>query len=494
MTRSPGYVFGGAVLMAVLVWFPIRAEVIFERKVAPEVIERHEIKINNYRPGPLTPEELQAKIERAKSNAQGNPGILKVELLRDSVNGNPYFKMTSLGLDKVKAAASQAWFDEARKRYGVEGNIGKVQPDGSFGGGLMQSHYHFFDGLDDFGNFSQHFRGPDGLRVVVYFYEVPDREVDLHQFLRILIGEDDCDLEKRSFGYVVETEKKVAESGRGTRRVRFSWLHGPRLQILISALGDLPADFVEAYGKRFPSSLPKDLEIDKTAWGREEARFWLRRLERSLDDPGAGNRGDRFITDLHRFREYIFVPELQVTLPSEFTREDKKTVFDGLSKWWQEHGEKTYWEKSIQQLVAEGLSPKDLERQAKEKEEARIEAILSAPIDESKLEELKKRAIERLEKDNSEEVKRSNRDLPEGEWNAKFEKVGDGFVFTRKDKDGSLTQWTFSGPEIRKRLFNRRKPLQAVFTQSVYDRIQKKTTRSEHTYTYDKLEDRWGRS
>src|SRR5256885_1190522 len=77
----------------------------------------------------------------------------------------------------------------------------------------------------------------------------------------------------------------------------------------VSGAGLHADDLIRLYGSKFKSSLPADLKIDKTAWGRREMDLTVDRLRRILDGAQLypAERGDPFYWHLSRLG-HVFVP------------------------------------------------------------------------------------------------------------------------------------------------------------------------------------------
>ena len=477
-----------------------RAEVIFERAIPEEVLKAHDLNhVNRYFEERISEEELQREIEKAKAGCQKEESIVRLELLFNAQDGNrPYFRTTSLGRNREGAKRQQAWLARAIERLAIQAPVGKSVPTRKPGGGLTDSGYLFFEGIRDargeLGYLRENFRGPERQSITVEFWEVYGHVIDHHQFLRNPIR-NECRVLKHKFGTVVATRDRWKQTSTDGKGQSVFWLHGEGLLIQIWALAPLPDDLVEEVGRRFPSSLPKDFAIDKTAWGREEGRYWLGRMEKVLatGDTAKPGRQNDYSFFLENLKMYIFVPGVEGVIMHEATLEQKKGQFARLKEWWKENESKTEWHESMQRLAARGQFPEDLEREAKEQAEKRVRDILDAPLTDADVEALKERLIKKFELEMKEQLENDRAKV--GADKVDFEKEGGKWTLIRRDFPGGVPyRWEYTGLKIRRRLFDKKRPLEATFTETVFEGAKGKTATSERAYLYYRLEDAWSRN
>ncbi len=300
------------------------------------------------------PDGADSQFPVVREYAAGSKGYLWARERSERAWGSVAAPVITLGQDKdgFKFRKRELWFVGSRQGY----------------------HAIYFEKPGEVGVAHEEFEAPNGERVDASIYKAIERQIPLHEFL----------------GAVVKGEYRVVQTHIGPvlvwdhdprRMLQFSrvaWTSGDDLAIFVGASTVDPMDLVELYGDKFPSSLPPDLKVDKTAWGREEAQLRIAGLKANLETTGREDRTERHLS---RLEQYTYVPiliEARPWLRRPPRPEQKPKLFDMIVKWWEENREKTYWDEELQRLVAKGQTPEEVAEANQKKAEAEQQALRDA--------------------------------------------------------------------------------------------------------------------
>lgn len=465
------------------------SKVLFEREVEPSVLRRHKIRSRSADHDSLSKEELKERI----ANIRRNETILRYELFYDPQRNNkPRTRVIYLGEDLIEKARREEWFEYAKKNLSCAKDSGQfryVDKSRSYNFSTKgRAAYMFYDEQVEIGTFSEYYVGPRGEHTPVCIYEVKGKAIDIHNFLRRIIREE-CRVRRSRIGIVVESRDKWAKTSEGGAGHDYSWLSGPHIAVYVGALGIDPKPLIDLYGAKFPSTLPKDFRIDKTAWGRKEVEIRLGRMKKAIE------KKDNEKELMYRMRECaykiggtMYVPFWQkVYLSDEDPFEKKKAMYEEFNAWWQKNKAHTYWHEREQRLAVRGQAPEDIAAEKRRKAEMAREAKLNAPITEAKKKEIISKLIEKFEKIHKDRMEGADPD-------ERFERVGEGkWIFEfRSDYQFKppLTRNTYWGPKLEPRPWSRRYPFKGVFS-GTQAHPGEKVIKIQEEFYYDKLGDRW---
>ena len=392
--------------------------------------------------------------------------------------------------DVWREEADAKWRKEFTDRVVISERIGEFSYDWWQGASRGRPGVHMFVDEDIVATVETYYLDPNGKQVGVEFYEVTEREIPAHDFLRWVIRMSTSVVSRRGNTVVKSTTRYGRKDA-----TWFSWLSGDHLAIYVRGIDTDPSHIVNAYLKKFPSSLPRRLEINKKEWGRREVAFWLDKMKKALDsqDKNPTSRASAYGSMLELSWRTVLPPGFM-----EFTRQSslavKQQAYERLRDWWLLNREKSYWSKKYAKLVVRGQTPEDFARAEEKRRKDELEARLNAPIPDAKLAELEQRLIEKLETKLAYHVRLKKEAYGE-ECEAGFEKTPDGrwLLHVRQHKNAELDQVTYTGPDILRQR-DRAYPLMGVFPCSYTDRLSGRSVATEEAYRYSKLQDLWIRT
>jgi hypothetical protein len=375
--------------------------------------------------------------------------------------------------DLVKLSEYKKWSKEMMERHAILHDLGSF----NYAGGVAQKQ--FLSGMDI----------PKEVIWIRLNYNGPRQDGEFADVDVIMC--EKCVLTEREFlrriprnGRLTKLQGNNVIEGPGGRS--YFWQSGDKARIYVgdSGFGLKATAVAEAYVKKYPSTLKGDVNLDNTAWARNEMDWWLSQAKSALEKEDKVTEQHPFITCLTHLSEAVFVPELsRVAVPKSL--EDKQQILDLLGKWWQQNRAGTYWHTKLQRLVAKGGSPEDLQKASVRRQQEEIQAKLNAPLKDPKL--LLKELVKVFEADRLEFQKWAGPERAEG-----FSEVADGLWKMRR-RSSSDVPWDtveIRGPQIEK-TENKRYPLQARFISTFIDGVTGKKRDRSDRFTYDKLQDKW---
>jgi len=468
-----------------------KTEVLFERRLDPETLKRWEVTHSTFvLPANVTTQQIQDRAEKLKKDEK----VVRVELFGDLHEANrPQLRTFCLGKDLVMEAKENEWGEYAMRNLACAKDFAGFTHEGSTPS-LIQG-YIFFDEWGDVGCLVERYHDSRDRVVDVLVYEAKEWVITPHQFLRLAIRED-CRVKKTKTGYLIQSEDRWGKTTAGGSGRSVSWMSGDHRAVYITGVGVDAEGLVPLYASKFPSTLPRDFKIDKTAWGREEMEFWLEKMKKAAELANEKLRQQRLKNAFTQIRSYICAPVILGAEKYDAPVELLEDQYDLLVKWWEEDKDNTYWHEKMQQLVAKGQTPEELAAAARKREEEARKAILDAPLTDEKIKQITQKLIETFERS----MQRSDVEFKirvfGPECQARFEKVADGgwkleWTDTRR---GEKEQETYTGPELKARKRDKRCPLEGIFTRRYSDPIDKKERSALLVYYYDKLQDKWGRT
>jgi len=148
---------------------------------------------------------------------------------------------------------------------------------------------HEYDYPVEIGRVEEKFSYPrEKWETVATIRQYPGESAPMHEFVRELVTSWPrynmrfAQTRKSSFGQVVCWELPAFDAyGVVLSSAKVSWVSGNCIITISSTYGKVK-DLLTLYGSRFPSSLPKKLDLDLTKWYREEVDSALARLEKTI--------------------------------------------------------------------------------------------------------------------------------------------------------------------------------------------------------------------
>jgi hypothetical protein len=491
----------------IVVWIILatsaKGEVLYERKETEAELGRYEIITRKWGIG-----KSEAELRKEVQPDFGVNSMLKIELLYDNSTNppRPFIQETFHSTNLLLLAAERKW-REATGPQLLEG----IEFPGLKAGrkeASVNGFYAFQEPMSDFiGCVSQEFLGPGDKRVGINVYEAvgektPKMQEMLHEMLRYSIRGHHT-VTKMDFGTVVTFKTKWSKLHNYSY---VEWVTPKASIISVNAHGVDLLEVANICSKKYPSSLPADLKIDKTTWGREEFESGIQRMKAALD-----NKDFRMgIADtLIRVTEYVYYPlewrskrgDEYKDSWTEYKAKDQQ-IYDEIVRWWKENKEKTYWDEKFNMLVAKGQTPADIKAEIEKhaKEAAKLareknEAILAKPMTNDEIAKAKVSLMVLFEARSQE---------------ARWQKVKDGvWTYDYTGNNGSHATLTCTGPTITQ-TNDRKKPLKAVFVKRTKDpgldlssdnpnnkydpRIKNGAIEELWTYYYSRLENTWRKS
>jgi hypothetical protein len=281
-----------SVLLCVMGLSSARADVLYEYDPGAEILKRHQVRMRRiYFDSGMSEEEIAAKASKYVPRAEAqDTQTLKVELLRDPDEDNrAYVQITYLGKNLIRFAEGQKWREEAAEQLTIRADTGGFRyvnvaafPERHDSEGPL-----FFGEMGRAGHLRIEYKGPKGEYVPIHIDHVPEKTIPLAAFVKLMMHEE-CRLQRTSIGYVMKCRDPQ------TNVIRVRWLSGDHLAIAISGKESPLEPLVELYGKKFPSTLPRDFEIDRTSWARELVEYALGVMERTLENPATSQNRSLF--------------------------------------------------------------------------------------------------------------------------------------------------------------------------------------------------------
>jgi len=193
--------------------------------------------------------------------------------------------------------------------------------------------------------------GRYGLPAGAGIEEWPVDTVPMHEFMRrvvktntsaLVVPYEKFKVVKTALGWVVAREHRAQYPGLGTvRPVDALWVSG-NVVVQVFAQDSTLADVLKVYGDRFPSTLPADIDLDRTEWYRGEVDLILSRMERAVGETKL-TRCEWFGVNLHDLLCMVAVPGFDFTTANDAGRDParKQALYGKLKDWWKENRDKT---------------------------------------------------------------------------------------------------------------------------------------------------------
>lgn len=390
---------------------------------------------------------------------------------------------------KKNEAEEAAWRREFFFKYAILEDIGPYFK--TLSGGAIKRKYGTDVAYDFAGpvvfHSDQMFETKDKETAWMSVHESPERPINLHDFLRRIVR-GKCSVRRSHDGKYV---KSVERSEEGTW-TNYGWRHKENVVFYIYSLKTDPKALAERFLKAFPSSLPNEFEIDQDEWGREEVKFWLDFMKQNLKrrDSRLPDRQYDFSQCVYGLAKYVVIPPHTRHIGADDPFERKLQVYNQIDEWWKEHGDKSYWHRKHQLLVAKGQSPEELVKAEENSRKQEIKEILEAPISKESMEDIRKRAIEKFEAQYTYLAGTSLKSFGP-DCGAKFERQDDGsWLYVHRLNPELIQKETLTGPVIEETR-DRPYPLKAVFTSNFTYKPTSDEVTYEVAFFYDKLRDKW---
>lgn len=263
-----------------------------------------------------------------------------------------HVRITRLGRDRKWLAAERTWKTGAGTRLMLGGDAGAFTHVRS-NLGFVDVMRIYVEGVEWVGRAEEVFRSPSGNEIVADITESLDGPIALHDFLNAVIDQD-FELLPTPYGPVLARAATHAKGNNEYLQPAWvAWMSGDHVVVFISGGDVRPLDLVALYGEKFPSTLPADLKVDRTAWGREAVDLTLRRLRSALDDDRP-NQPDWFLFHLGRLSMHVFVPALQLEAAYSADAAGREAILDSFAAWWQQNEVNSVWDERRNLLVLSG--------------------------------------------------------------------------------------------------------------------------------------------
>lgn len=121
--------------------------------------------------------------------------------------------------------------------------------------------------------------------------------------------------------------------------------------IAVSGLDTTSKHILKLYGDKFPSSVSKKLDLDKTKWYRAEVEMILARLKElvPVDKP---TRIDWFSSNFNKLLNTVELPQYKIGAAKKAGVEKKQELYDALTAWWEQNKDDARWSKETGKLKA----------------------------------------------------------------------------------------------------------------------------------------------
>lgn len=445
-------------------------EILYERELTEEERSQETIGKSEWPIKEGSLEKVRQHYKDPQTLAEVPHDIFKVELFRRDIGGieQAYLRLHAVGYwgrDWARSQKLHEWTREATAQI----TLGQDKDGFKFHNRILRfmgGDRIYYDKYDEIGYALEEFDAPNGQRVSAYIYKGITRPIPLHEFLHGVV-KGDYRLVQTSIGPVLVLNN---DPRRRSQVGLAAWMSGDDVAVYVGANNVDAMDLVKLYGDKFPSTLPNDLTVDKTEWGRTEMELTVPRLEAEIEKTDRRRQKDRFHWNLYRIRQYVYLPVVPADFPTSPNPEQKRELFNAIFNWWEENRENTYWDEEVQMLVAKGQTPKEVaeaaRQQAEAEEQARRDAILNPPVTAAQIADARKKLVAYFEQQNQEYAEKdaAHRGERLGGDRVKWEKVREGewtHAFPSSN-NGPLIVDTYTGPEIEQ-TDDRARPLRAVF-------------------------------
>lgn len=474
-------VFAAVLFLAV----QLRAEVIYERQVTEAEKERYDFSggSKNYFERGRTTEDIRREYRAIDWSLDRN--TIKVELLHDDKdNGRPYIRIGCLGEDLIAKAQSRAWASNAISQYAVGRNTKNYSYMGVAHAALERRADR--EDLGFMGMLVEAYTGSKGGVADVQIDSGRGCSISPQEVMRLIIH-GDLSHRKTDHGVVLVSVRKK------DNQRWIVWTSGKDLAFYVSSLGGDPMELAEVYLDKFPSSLPKDIDLDKLAWGRAEVDHWLRKMKKCLDGEIGTDNPAWADKCLYMIISCAYVPFDDVLMARD-SKEEKQRMYDRLVLWWAEGKAKAYWDEKRQLLIVKGQAPEDIARAKQAAAEEKVRQILATPLTQEQEENARVLLIQKYEAEARAKAK-SLRGAFTNDVRIRFEKQEERcWIVQYPSYKGSLITETISGPAIAKTK-DRRQPLKGVFAIKRQDPTQPGTGELDYAeeFVYDIITMKWSR-
>lgn len=473
------------------------SEILYEHPLTPEEKERYEI-LGSGSSENRTFEEIRAEYRDRKSSYQGN--TFKVELniwagwedMRNDSNFGvfPHLDVWYLGDDKIKAAEGARWVEEASPRLGIGKDYKGFKYQGVRGNLTLTPNIYFRD-ESRIGMFTHAFVYLERGHVTVYLYETLGDTIDIHNFLRVLIRNDNK-MKNSDYGPVVFSKPtKYALAHNLAVGEIVGWLSGDRHAIYMWGRNEVAQELLPFFAERFPSTLPKKIDFDRVAWARDEMDVCVEKMRLRLEQGDRLRDAPEFSFYLNTMAQVIRIPAYErpnVKPPWVLPLEQKWVFFNEVADWCRANKDNLTWDEKKVRVVLKGETADELAAAKKRHAEQEREARLNAPLTEEALAQIKQKLIEDFQKRGHDWMNERTKDETP-EWGTKFVKIHDGSweIHFRQSLAGELTIRRYTGPKLVK-LSGKEWPLKGVFEYTTTDLPGRVL---EESHYYNKLMDRW---
>ncbi len=350
---------------------PKPVETLYERELPKEDLERYEFAGGSpYIKRGTAVAEIRKKYSKEYWDKQW--GVQKVELafkgvFRGKPDEEPYLIVTRLDKDPKETEEEKKfkldWVKSAPKRllFGKD-RAGFKHLETRFHDYFNQN-YTEYTGPVPIGTVREAFKAPNGEKVHIFVTEWQGESYPTHEFLRYVYKSD----------YTFKKKFKVEQTSNGTLLVLrqtkrfppemvknygvkaksttvFAWWTCGNISICLRSRDVDLEEKLKIIEDRYPSSLPKDINIDKAIWHKAEIEIILARLNKvaNLDKL---TPYDWFHLNFAKLYDIAEMPYSNRDAGKGLSFENQKKTYEKLAAWWKENKDKLVWDKKKRKLV-----------------------------------------------------------------------------------------------------------------------------------------------
>ena len=345
--------------------------VLYERPVTDAERKRYEIGTTS---GPLMPEErsLQELTKYYKSE-KVSWRIVKVVAVKDQDGAGYHWriKTTMLGDDLIRQRNEQEWREGPAQKMLADIDDPHLKRTRTMLKWRVPQREIYYPDVDHLEFVWERLEGPKRRGLIAQITVVPGRKLGLHEFFRQLMRHE-FSVEQTEIGPVLLADDDEEDSWAGSDAsdggIGVAWIANRNTKVLIGGKDVSLKTIIDLYGDKYPSTLPKDVSLDRVAWGKEEVARTLKYLKREIENPTPPQRHpDMFDTHIDRLRDNVWcrvLPE-DITKTRDLDKAGKQKMYDKIKTWWKKNKNNVYWDSAIDKLAVRGTVTEKMRRQAR---------------------------------------------------------------------------------------------------------------------------------
>ncbi|MFK7790318.1 MAG: hypothetical protein AB8C95_12600 [Phycisphaeraceae bacterium] len=315
-------------------------------------------------------------------------------------------------------------------------------------------------------------------------YDTAPHEINFHDMLRPIIHAPLYTQAQTPTGKIFSYVSPKDSDG----LVAAAWMSGPHLAVYVVGVDIDLDEIVTVVGKKYPSSIKKLLEVNKTKWFREEVDMRLDQIAREI----ASETRDPQVWNFHL--NYLM---LNVSLPKlaglqamdDLSWEAREQINDQLKQWWHNTRDKTVWDQVKMKLVIE----KDANRANEAEDEGLLPLIRPKPIKKREAEAAVIEIVRRFVKEKKDRAVSLTQAYGEHGDRVSWKQLGKGkWVLEHPTANGGpIARIHYSGPEITIDSENLAVPLIARFKVRMVDPDGLEPPVEDEVFYYHREDDSW---